>query len=959
MRTQRVARGWIILCLALAGAGPALSQGSQTGSLAGSVRLASGEAAPGVLVSATSPALQGERRTVSEGSGEYILRGLPPGVYAVRFSLAGFAPEQTEVTVPLGGTVRSDVRMTPAAIQEAIVVTGRPAALDTPTVGANLTAQEIGALATPRDLAGIATLAPGVNPHTPTAGQVEISGGFAYDNLFLINGVDVTDSVVGTPNQLFIEESIEETQVLASGVSAEYGRFGGGVVNAITKSGGNTLAGSLRADLTNPSFRSRTPLEEAQHTRRIDKNDAVYSATLGGFVVKDRLWFFAAGRDNRNDDQEPLFLTGIPFDATTLDRRYEAKLTANLSDRHTLQASYIKNDTSMDHVHPTDLTLDTINRPSFPNDLAVLRYAGVLGPALFSEAQYSQKKFRYQGLGGSNPDIRESPFQCATQDCFYNGIYFDATDPESRDNQQLSASVSAFLSPPRLGSHDLKVGVERFRNRRAGGNSQSASNYVFGSDFLADPVTGKPVLDSNGRAIPVFVPDTFQSYLIFWDAQRGSRFEVQEDALYVNDVWRLGDRWSFNLGGRFERATNSGTDRVHAIDSRRLVPRLAASLDPRGDGRYRLAATYGQYAGSYNLALFTNGTNTGNPGFLFGPYIGPPGQGRDFAPGFDPKNYDLAFAGSPTQNVRFAKGTSSPLIKEYTLSAGLELARAGFLKAVYVNRRWTDLVEDFTSLENGTVPIVIQGVPGPLADVRIYRNSDIARREYQALLVEGRYPASDHWSVEGNWTHQIKNDGNYESQAGQTINTSGLGNYREIFSPERNFPQGRLAGYEADVVRLWTIYDLALGRAGDLVLSLKGNYFSPLSYSLAAFNVPVTAAQLSRDPGYAQPPQVQTLYFDARGSQRFRGWSTFDFAALYQVPVFRSLSPWFKIEVRNLLNDHTLIGWDTTLTPDPESPKDAFGLPTGFIKGKNFGQPRNNSDYPVPREFLFSAGVRF
>ncbi|HEV7515390.1 MAG TPA: hypothetical protein VGR07_03740, partial [Thermoanaerobaculia bacterium] len=401
------------------------------------------------------------------------------------------------------------------------------------------------------------------------------------------------------------------------------------------------------------------------------------------------------------------------FDATTHDRRYEAKLTANLSDRHTLQASYIKNDTSMDHVHPTDLTLDTITRPSFPNDLAVLRYAGVLGPALFSEAQYSQKKFRYQGLGGSNPDIRESPFQCATQDCFYNGLYFDATDPERRDNKQLSASVSAFLSPARLGSHDLKVGVESFRNLRTGGNSQSASNYVFGSDFLADPVTGKPVLDSNGRAIPVFVPNTFQSYLIFWDAQRGSRFEVQEDALYVNDAWRVGDRWSFNLGGRFERATNSGTDRVHTIDSRRLVPRLAASLDPRGDGRYRLAATYAQYAGSYNLALFTNGTNTGNPGYLFGPYIGPPGQGRDFAPGFDPKNYALVYAGSPTQNVRFAKGTSSPLIKEYTLSSGLELARTGFLKATYVNRRWTDLLEDFTALENGTVQIVIQGVPGP------------------------------------------------------------------------------------------------------------------------------------------------------------------------------------------------------------------------------------------------------
>ena len=80
----------------------------------------------------------------------------------------------------------------------------------------------------------------------PNAGQVTIGGAFAYDNVFLINGVDINDNLFGTANNLFIEDAIEETQVLTSGISAEYGRFSGGVVNVVTKRGGDIFSGSFR-----------------------------------------------------------------------------------------------------------------------------------------------------------------------------------------------------------------------------------------------------------------------------------------------------------------------------------------------------------------------------------------------------------------------------------------------------------------------------------------------------------------------------------------------------------------------------------------------------------------------------------------------------------------------------------------------------------------------------------------
>src|SRR6202035_2001247 len=318
-------------------------------------------------------------------------------------------------------------------------------------------------------------------------GQVTISGGFAYDNLFLLNGVDINYSVFGNPNNLFIEDAIQETQVLASGISAEYGRFGGGVVNAITKSGGNTFAGTLRSDFSNPSYRDTTPFEDQRNIKIHSKNNEVYSGTLGGYILKDSLWFFAAGRSTNADEQQALNETGLPFDQQTRDRRYEGKLTANISNSQSLQASYIKNDPSVFATSVDKLlaaTPDTAVHETLPNDLKILRYSGVLSANLYAEAQYSEKNFEFVGAGGTDTSILESPFRCVTTGCVYNAPYFDATDPESRNNKQLAASLSYLVEG--AGTHNLKVGGEEFKNLRTGGNSQSATNFTFFSDFKRD-----------------------------------------------------------------------------------------------------------------------------------------------------------------------------------------------------------------------------------------------------------------------------------------------------------------------------------------------------------------------------------------------------------------------------------------------------------------------------------------
>ena len=125
---------------------------------------------------------------------------------------------------------------------------------------------------------------------------------------------------------------------------------------------------------------------------------------------------------------------------------------------------------------------------------------------LFAEAQWSQKKFGFRNNGGSSTHIEDSPFITLTQDLgHYNAPYFDATDPEDRNNRQITASLSWFLSKGRAGSHDIKGGFERFTATNTGGNSQSATGYVFDADYLTT-VEGDPVIDAAGKFTPVFSP---------------------------------------------------------------------------------------------------------------------------------------------------------------------------------------------------------------------------------------------------------------------------------------------------------------------------------------------------------------------------------------------------------------------------------------------------------------------
>jgi hypothetical protein len=947
-----------------------LAQGQQAGAIDGRVSSVDRQPLPGATVTVSSPALQGQRTVVTDVNGHYAVPGLTPGHYTMTFEFAGMSTVMRQVDVPLGVAVSADQQLVLADVKEVVDARGaQPAPVTSPAGATNLRMADL-TLPIGRTPFFAAELAPGVTDNTPNGSQVTVSGAFAYDNVFLMDGVDINDNVLGQPNNLFIEDAIAEVQVLTSGVSAEYGRFSGGVINVITKSGGNRASGGFRFNLTNPSWSAETPYEKSRGTSRASKLSPTYEATFGGPIVRDRLWYVGGARAEHTTTQSSFAQTGIPYTSLNENTRYEGKLTGTIAPGHTLQATYIDNRTDLRQPALGASSIDpaTLTTPSTPNRLFAANWRGVLGNRTFATAQYSQKNWELQNAGGTTKAIVDSPFLTrgvlgVPGGLQYNSPYFDSTDPEQRNNRQLTGSLTHLASSARLGTHEVKGGFEYFTSTRVGGNSQTSTGYVFQTDYKLG-ANNAPALDANGRLVPRFVPGT--SRMQTWMPLRGASIDIDTASLFVNDHWTAGARLTLDLGVRAERVRSDATGDISGAMGATIVPRLAASYSLTGDGRTVMQGTYAHYAGKYNDVQFSRNTNVGNADRILGSYIGPAGEGRDFAPGFDPANYSTISGTFPTANVFFDDNLSSPLTREFSVAFAREFGTGGWGRAAYVNRHAMHFVEDFITIADGTTTIIRNGINLGAFDNAVYRNSDLPKRDYQALQFQSAYRFGSNLSVNGQWTLQLENDGTFEGEAASNpAIPSIIADYPELYVASRSFPDGRLDDFQHHKVRVWASYGLDMGRLGRVDVAPLYRYNSGRTYSLTA-SVPLSAQQIALNPGYARIPTSQTIFFGERGSQSFEGYHLVDLGITYSVPVWQALKPWVKVEALNVLNNRTLITWNTTVTADTTGPKDAFGLPLNYIKNAAFGTATGPGSYVRPRPgldggrtFMLAAGLWF
>jgi hypothetical protein len=291
----------MMLLIALSVTPALLAQSSTTGSIEGTVTDNSGAPMPGVTVEIRSPQLQGAKTDVSDASGRFRFPLLPPGTYNLTASLSGFSPvKQNNVAVSLGRTVTLDITMS-AAVTEQITVTAAAPVVDvtSTTTGANITSETMASLPIARTFTSIAQVAPGTN--TDATGTT-FYGSSGAENSYIIDGLNTTNVRSGTEGKTLNFDFIQEVEVKTGGMPAEYGRMTGGVINAITKSGGNNFTGDLfgfdqpkglRADNASLTERPKTAGSVIDPSAA-PKSQIDYGADLGGYFVKDRVWFFGA-----------------------------------------------------------------------------------------------------------------------------------------------------------------------------------------------------------------------------------------------------------------------------------------------------------------------------------------------------------------------------------------------------------------------------------------------------------------------------------------------------------------------------------------------------------------------------------------------------------------------------------------------------------------------------------------
>lgn len=249
------------------------------------------------VVSVSGPALQGEQVALSDASGRYVVTGLPPGEYVVRFERGAASVERPGVLIEADQTVTVDVRLPAAA--HVYQTTARPPAIDATSHQLGVTASSALLERIPlRDpVYDVLTLAPG-SYRDPVG--VGVGGATGAENRFFLDGLDTTSPLYGLVGTQIAPEFLQSTELLTGGYAAERGRATGGLVSLVTKSGSNELHGSAWVNYAPFQLAPRRIARPGEaiatlaHGGSLDRYDHAldFGVDLGGALLKDRIWFY-------------------------------------------------------------------------------------------------------------------------------------------------------------------------------------------------------------------------------------------------------------------------------------------------------------------------------------------------------------------------------------------------------------------------------------------------------------------------------------------------------------------------------------------------------------------------------------------------------------------------------------------------------------------------------------------
>jgi hypothetical protein len=279
------------------------------GSIVGTVADESNAPVPGVTVTAINTGTNQSVDAVTDGDGNYAFRNLIPGVYEIKASVSGFRElRQTNIRISAGEPARHDLKLQVGAMSEAVTVVGESALLQTEKADLStvLTSKEVVNLPLNqfRNYQGLLNLVPGATPAQFQNAEIDtpgralrtfVNGTNPNSNAFRIDGaVSVNVWLPHHVGYISSAETLETVNVATNNFDADQGMAGGAAVTVVTKSGTNELHGSGFFFRNQDEFNANTFANNASGLPRLPTTSNIYGATLGGPIVRNRLFFFGS-----------------------------------------------------------------------------------------------------------------------------------------------------------------------------------------------------------------------------------------------------------------------------------------------------------------------------------------------------------------------------------------------------------------------------------------------------------------------------------------------------------------------------------------------------------------------------------------------------------------------------------------------------------------------------------------
>jgi hypothetical protein len=590
----------VALLLALA---PLSAFAAVTGNLFGVVTDDSGAVLPGVTVTVRSPQLQGTRDTVTNTQGEYNLQLLPPGTYTVEFQLEGLKQVVREgVQVQLDQTTKVNAAMSVGAITEAITVTASAVVVDPTqtTVQQNFNQEHLenAAVGTNgRSYQSVVQQAPGV----AGGANPQVLGANLGQNNFMLDGVNTTDPVTHTFGSNLPFDAIQEISVQTLGKDAEYGRAIGGVINVVTKTGGNEFGGTFDARYT-----SNDLSESGDHYTAGDNeyDQLLPSVTFGGPIMRDRIWFFgSAQRPDTTRINAPLAGAGFKPGARTFEGIDTlGKITATLTEGSTLSLRYTDNRADISHAQ--DSAFYRPEADSFQAQRSTIYNAGY--DTMLSQNWLASAQVGYRtGFLETRPMSGDSAASAVidSRTGIQSGNY-DNWQRSDRDRVELIASTSYFVDNL-FGSHAFKAGTNLDRSKFNNFNNVTGT----APDGLCTEEWGLPAGSQCGAVFTSRGGDPF--YVTVSSLTPAETFKSNLSAFYVQDEWHPISPVTARIGLRYETVDFKvpGGD---APKLSKLQPRLGLAWDLFNNASSVLHGFWGQVMDDNGLTLASFGSQIGS-----------------------------------------------------------------------------------------------------------------------------------------------------------------------------------------------------------------------------------------------------------------------------------------------------------------------------------------------------------